>query len=166
MARPYTPLAFANEFIVRAGLFGVVHMKLQKLVYMCYGWWLVAHDEPVINEPPQVWKHGPVFKSLYSILASHGHTRISTVQSRFFTDGPERIDDNDYETHRLIDWVWEKYKGFDQFYLSDLTHRPGSPWYTTAESYGFAVPKETSIPKQVIAEHFRSIASERGFYER
>lgn len=83
MVRPYTPLAFANEFIVKAGPSGVVHMKLQKLVYMCYGWWLVAHDEPIINEAPQVWKHGPVFKSLYSVLATHGHSRSRTLKRAF-----------------------------------------------------------------------------------
>ena len=166
MVRPYTPLAFANEFIVKSGGSGVVHMKLQKLVYMCYGWWLVAHDDPIIDEAPQVWKHGPVFKNLYSVLASHGHRNITTVQSRFFTDGPDRVDDDDDEARQLLDWVWEKYRGFDQFYLSDLTHKVGSPWHTTARKHGFSVPFDTIISDDVIATHFRDIAAERGFYDQ
>lgn len=165
MACPYSPLAFANEFIVKAGPSGVVHMKLQKLVYMCFGWWLVAHDEPAINEAPQVWQHGPVFRSLYSTLASHGHQPIRALQSKFFTVAPDRVDDNDHDVNQLVDWVWNKYKPFDQFYLSDLTHKPGSPWYVTAESYGFKVPFNTEIPIDVIKDHFRVIAADRGFYE-
>lgn len=164
MVRPYTPLAFANEFIVKAAPVGVVHMKLQKLVYMCYGWWLVAHNEPIIDEAPQVWKHGPVFKSLYSVLATHGHSRIANTQTRFFTQFPDRVDDDDHEAIRLIDWVWQKYRGFDQFYLSELTHKEGSPWYTTAQQHNFSVPYETFIPDDVISRHFREIANDRGFY--
>lgn len=166
MDRPYTPLAFANEFIAKAGLAGVVHMKLQKLVYMCYGWWLVAHDEPIINEAPQVWKHGPVFKSLYNVLASHGHRSITTVQSRFFTESPDRVDGDDDEAHRLVDWVWEKYGTYSQYYLSDLTHQPGSPWQQTAARFDYSVPFNTAIPNDVIAAHFRGIATERGFYDQ
>ena len=76
MARPYTPLAFANEFIGRSGGYGVVHMKLQKLVYLCYGWWLVEHDDSIMSDAPEVWRHGPVFSSLYDILKGQGHAPI------------------------------------------------------------------------------------------
>lgn len=65
MPRPYHPLAFANEFILKAQPAGVEHMKLQKLVYYSYGWWIAYHEEPILTEPPQVWRYGPVFVSLY-----------------------------------------------------------------------------------------------------
>ncbi len=58
----YKPLAFANAFIAKAGASGVEHMKLQKLTYISYGWWLVYHEQPIMTEGPQVWKYGPVFK--------------------------------------------------------------------------------------------------------
>lgn len=163
VARPYTPLAFANEFICKATGIGVEHMKLQKLAYMCYGWWLVAHDQPIMNEEPQVWQHGPAFKSLYFVLNTFGHVRITEPQSRLYNTPPERIDQNDGEVHDLVDWVWMKYGGRSPFYLSDLTHRKGSPWYQTAERFDFRVPKNTPIPADTIKAHFRSIAEERGF---
>jgi uncharacterized phage-associated protein len=51
---------------------GAEHMKLQKLVYYAYGWWLLYHSEPIMTEPPEVWRHGPVFSSMYHALKHHG----------------------------------------------------------------------------------------------
>lgn len=163
MPAPYTPLAFANEFIGKSGATGVVHMKLQKLVYLCYGWWLVEHNNPIIDEPPQVWKHGPVFASLYDVLKGQGHASINTMQRHFFSDTPDRVDTGDQEAFDLVDWVWQQYGRYDQFYLSNLTHQPDSPWHTTAARFNFRVPMNTSIPLETICEHFRSIAADRGF---
>jgi uncharacterized phage-associated protein len=67
---PYSPLALANEFIVRfkPGE-GIEHMKLQKLVYCANGWWLVFNpNQPLVNKAPEVWKFGPVFPSLYHVM--------------------------------------------------------------------------------------------------
>jgi uncharacterized phage-associated protein len=166
MDRPYTPLAFANEFIAKSGPAGVVHMKLQKLVYLCYGWWLAEHDSSIIDEAPEVWQHGPVFASLYDVLKGFGHARVSTLQKRFFSDAPDRIDDDDEEALSLVDWVWQRYGRYDQFYLSDLTHQPRSPWHVTAEAFNFRVPRHTEIPLETIRDHFRSIAAARGFHAR
>ncbi|MCH2486470.1 MAG: SocA family protein [Erythrobacter sp.] len=138
-------------------------MKLQKLVYLCYGWWLVEHDESVIGEAPQVWKHGPVFRSLYQILRDFGHAQINTMQRRMFNETPDRVDDGDIEALDLIDWVWERYGRYDQFQLSDMTHQPNTPWYQTAANHNFRVPMNTEIPLPTIQEHFRAIAAERGF---
>ena len=163
MDRPYTPLAFANEFIAKASGHGLEHMKLQKLVYMCYGWWLVRHDAAIMNEAPQVWQHGPVFNSLYFILNSFGHKPIEHVQSRLYGVPPERIPYGDDEAHDLIHWVWMKYGARSAFYLSDLTHKAGSPWHQVVERYDYRVPRNTEIPIATITEHFRSIAHDRGF---
>ncbi len=166
MPGPFTPLAFANEFIARSAPHGVVHMKLQKLVYMCYGWWLVTHNDPIIGEQSEVWRHGPVFCSLYDTLKGHGHKPITKAQTKFFTREPDRVDDKVDkvdEVFRLIDWVSQRYGQYDQFYLSELTHRPGSPWYQTAAEYDFRVPRHTRIPVATIQQHFRKIAEDRGF---
>lgn len=56
MAVPYTPLAVANCFLEKFGENGgIEHMKLQKLVYFSYGWWLAArgmtNGKWAINRP-------------------------------------------------------------------------------------------------------------------
>lgn len=163
MPQPYSPLAFANEFIGKSDGIGVVHMKLQKLVYLCYGWWLVEHEASIINEAPEVWQHGPVFASLYDVLKGHGHTPIKTKQRYFFNRVPDEVDLEDDDAHSLIDWVWQRYGNYDQFYLSDLTHQIDTPWYKTAAQHKFRVPAHTKISDAIIKEHFCGIAADRGF---
>ena len=64
---PYTPLALANTFVARYGATRTLdHMKLQKLAFYTYGWWLAYNPNPILTEAPQVWKYGPVFGSLYN----------------------------------------------------------------------------------------------------
>lgn len=162
MPIPYKPLAVANEFIVMAGPGGVSHMKLQKLVYCAYGWWLAYHDEPFISEQPQVWQHGPVFKSLYFMLNQFGWRSITTVQNDNPFSAAPRVDDADAEVCAMISWVWERYKMRSAEYLSDLTHQPGSPWHETAREHGFRVPKNTPIPVARIQEHYRGLVHEYG----
>ncbi|MCP8894311.1 DUF4065 domain-containing protein [Shinella daejeonensis] len=162
MPMPYKPLAVANEFIVMAGPSGVSHMKLQKLVYCSYGWWLAYHDEPFISEQPQVWQHGPVFKSLYFALNQFGWRPITSVQNDNFTTPPPRVNDADHEICSMLEWTWGRYGMRSAEWLSDLTHKPGSPWYDTAAEFGFRVPKNTPIPVDRITAHYRDLVHEYG----
>jgi len=163
MPRPYKPIAFANEFIQKSGAAGIEHMKLQKLVYCSYGWWLAYHDDPILSEQPQVWQHGPVFKSLYHALKHHGRAPINKLQKDIPFQPFPRVDDGDVEVCELLDWIWERYGAKTAFYLSDLTHRAKSPWYTVASSYHFLVPPDTPISTEIIKQHYRGLVTEYGF---
>ena len=159
---PYRPLAVANEFIVRAAPDGVEHMKLQKLVYYAYGWWLAYEKTSFISEQPQVWQHGPVFKTLYHALKNHGRGPIPIVQSDSPFARPPRVDPADQKALELIDWVWERYKSYTSFDLSDMTHSPGSAWYIMAEQNNWRVRGETVIPDEIIRAVFLSEADNLG----
>jgi uncharacterized phage-associated protein len=74
-----------------------------------------------------------------------------------------RVDDGDTEVCSLLDWIWERYGSKTAFYLSDLTHSAGSPWQTVAASYKFRVPFGTTIPVEIIKQHYRGLATEYGF---
>lgn len=162
MPQPYKPIAFANEFIRRSYQNGVSHMKLQKLVYCSYGWWLAYNEKPVISEQPQVWRHGPVFKSLYFILQPHGWKPIRTFQNDNFTSPAPVIDDDDTEIGNMLDWVWGRYEDYSAEELSDLTHRTGSPWEQTVRECSGIIPRDTTIPDDRIKEHFRGLVQEYG----
>lgn len=162
MNRPYKPIAFANEFIKRSQTHGVSHMKLQKLVYCAYGWWLAYHNEPILSEKPQVWRHGPVFKSLYFALKHHGWHEIKTIQNDNFTTPSPSIDEDDAQVHGLLDWVWERYQNMSAEALSDLTHKKGSPWEQTVRDNQNQIQRDTEIPIATIIEHFRGLVNEYG----
>lgn len=65
--------AVANEFIRLALRDGkpVNPPKLQKLVYIAYGWHLAACLRPMTVEQPLAWRTGPAFPSLYFELMTH-----------------------------------------------------------------------------------------------
>ena len=160
MPAPYRPLVIANEFISRFGNEGIEHMKLQKLVYCAYGWWLASRGLEGVrltSEGPQVWTYGPVFKSLYRNLKVFGRSEITEPQS----DGPftavGRVDDDDLEVIQLIEWVWGRYGHLSGFALSDMTHKKGTPWHRVASEHGFVVPLNTPIPDKYIYEEFKML---------
>jgi uncharacterized phage-associated protein len=159
MVRPYSPLAIANEFIARCPHGnGIEHMKLQKLVYCANGWWLVFYPAaPLVNEAPQVWKFGPVFPSLYRVLKVYGSSAIKYAQSRSPFDAPDRVDEADEETLKLIQWTWRRYGHLSSFALSDMTHKEGTAWRRMAVEHNFRVPEGLDIPWGYIAQEFRRI---------
>jgi uncharacterized phage-associated protein len=158
MTVPYTPLAIANGFIEQFGTqSGIEHMKLQKLVYCSYGWWLAGHGMDAVrltDEGPEIWKHGPVFSSLYRVLRVFGSEPIRVPQSVTPFRDPDRVSDDDDEVQSIVTWIWGRYGHLSGFALSDLTHRPGTPWHRVASENNFRVAFNTEIPDQYIFEEF------------
>src|SRR5271165_2167081 len=83
---PHRPITVANEFVRQfGGANDIDHLKLQKLTYFTQGWWLAGHGEELLFERPQVWRYGPVFQSMYRILAGKGRApiRVPVVSNPF-----------------------------------------------------------------------------------
>lgn len=159
MVAPYLPTAVANHFVEQfanqSG--GIEHMKLQKLVYCAYGWWLAVNGlqgNRLTTEGPEIWRHGPVFSSMYRTFRIFGRQPIFEPQSANPMLPPVNVDEDDNYTRNFIHWVWGRYGHLSGFELSDLTHRPGSPWYRTAMDRNFQVAPNTRIPDEYIHEEF------------
>jgi len=71
---PYPALAIANEFIkvARERNKQLTPMELLKLVYFAHGWYLALSGVPLINEPVQAWRFGPVIPSIYHAFKRYG----------------------------------------------------------------------------------------------
>ncbi len=166
MPIPYNSVAIANTFLEGFGANGgIEHMKLQKLVYCSYGWWL-AHaglDGPrLTSDGPQIWRHGPVFPDLYHAFKVFGRKQITQMQSTNPFSQPDQVDENDEEIRAMIRWVWGRYGHLSGFTLSDMTHKPGTPWYRIAQERDFSVPYNTDIPDEYIFEEFQAIMDRDG----
>ena len=151
----YSALAIANTFLLRCGgERGIEHMKIQKLVYFTYGWWMAINAVRLINERPQVWAHGPVFKSLYHTLKSFGHTPIRHPQLRSPTeDHPEMVSGNNV-VPTYVDFVWERYGHLSSFALAGMTHQPDGAWSRIASEHDYKVPYDLEIPDEYVREEF------------
>lgn len=161
MPVPYSPLAIANRFIGKFGAKnGIEHMKLQKLVYCSYGWWLAAHGlhhERLTNEGPEIWKHGPVFDSLYQVLKVFGRSPITVPQSDNPFEAADVIDDGDEEASSLVNWIWGRYGHLSSYALSDMTHKTGTAWQRVAAERDYRVPYHTPIPDSYIFDEFAGL---------
>lgn len=157
---PYAPLAIANTFLAEHGAEsgGISHMKLQKLVFYAYGWWLASHDEPLTTEAPQVWKFGPVFNSLYSALAPFGMQPIEEPRRAVPIGAAPIVPDDEGEVRELLKWVWQRYGGHSASRLSDMTHAQGTPWQEEAAAHDYRVPRHHSIPEERTKAYFKSLA--------
>lgn len=162
MPVPYSSVAIANNFVERfaADVGGIEHMKLQKLVYCSYGWWLAARGMEgcrLTTDKPQIWKYGPVFSELYHVFKIFGRKQITEMKSLNPFDNPPNVDEGDEEVRTMIKWIWGRYGHLSSLTLSDMTHKPGTPWYRVAEEHGFRVPFNMPIPDEYIFEEFSAL---------
>lgn len=161
---PLPALNVANELLTLHG--DVSHMKLQKLLYYANGWWLATEGAPLLNEPPEVWRFGPVFRWLYSSLSRFGHSNIGgPVPVGPFGGGECPVLEGQADAdrvRRLLEWVWQEYGGKSAIQLSEDTHAPGTPWRQIAERHNFRVPQSTPIPAKLDWEYFSKLAQARG----
>lgn len=143
----YSPITIANYFIQEKGKYGkLTPMKLIKLTYLAYGWYLALKDgeERLISEKPEAWDYGPVFPTLYQSLKKYGRTEIDSILSY---DKDEVIDTADSE---FLNKIWSMYGKYNGVQLSAMTHSDDTPWkanYTKGCNY--------QISDEAILEHYR-----------
>jgi len=127
-----TPNTIAKYFLVKSRDDGdlVSPLKIQKLVYYAYVWFLVNKNKKLFNEKIEAWPNGPVIPSLYKQLKRYGSSPINVEE---FT---KVKDENEYNNltnlipknvRNLLDKVYSKYMTLTPFELVMLTHSE-KPW--------------------------------------
>lgn len=157
-------ISVANYFIGKAQQEGtsLTPMKLLKLVYIAHGWALGLYQTPLIAEEVQAWKYGPVVPSVYHDFRHYGRGHIER-QKPVFTNGEVFVPTvTDQETQQLLDSVWNAYRQLDGLQLSDITHRPNTPWDITWNQRGGCNTRGAVIPPDVIQQHYQQLAESRG----
>jgi len=152
----FSPATVANFFLDRARSQGRVLTPMQviKLVYIAHGWHWGYFDSPLISEPVEAWKFGPVIPSLYRDLKTYGNSPVQTSLRAPLHEEEELMHSGG--SAALLDHVWERYNRFNGVQLSTLTHQPGTPWDRTWEGGG-KWSRCSEIPEELIAEHYRQM---------
>ena len=154
----YTPRHIANYMLERAEQEGrpISNMKLQKLVYIAYGWALAVLDRKLFEEPIQAWQHGPVVPSLYHEFKHFRQRDIAGRAMEYDFDTADvtipNVDETDERLQTVLDRVWDTYKPYSAVSLRNMTHRPGTPWSETYEQGR----QDITIPDSLIKPHFES----------
>ncbi len=137
----------ANHIVFLAEKFGetVTNMKLQKLTYYAYAWFLVekSNREALFNEDIEAWQYGPVIPCVYDQFKSYGADAIKNPSS-------DEIQLNDIEK-QIIEDVFKIYGQKNAIELMEMTHNE-APW---RESYEEG--KNNSISRALIFNFYSSV---------
>lgn len=151
---PYTASHVANYFLGRAKAERrkITHLKLQKLVYVAYGWCWEFLGGQLFRDRIEAWKYGPVVPNLYHEFKHCGWMPIRQWSAHYDFDERQfliREVQPDGQVARVLHQVWEAYKEFSGRQLRDMTHSPGTPWDETYEP-----DRNLPVPDDLIRQHF------------
>ena len=101
----------------------LTHLKIQKMVYYAYGWYLAQHGRPLFdgNAQFEAWNHGPVIPNLYQEFKKYKGQPIPTPQNF----NPDVIGDK----MKFLDEIYTEYGYYSASQLRNLTHAASTPWY-------------------------------------
>ena len=126
-------------------------MALHKLTYMANGWHLAITGEPLVSDKPEAWDNGPVFRIIWDRIRDYGTNRAGKILKA--SGDPFEVELTPREA-KILEHVWKKYKKYTPFQLSDMTHKPGTPWTKTYFSKG----RNAVIEDDLVREHYRQLA--------
>ena len=121
--------------------------KVQKLLYILYGYFIARYGHKIITEEPKAWPYGPVFPKTRKQV---DYTNILPLSSGEFSEIKE-----DRELTEVLDRVIQHYASFSASELSEWSHKPGGPWDKTTKQQGF--DWSHPIPDEYIAEYFSNV---------
>ena len=150
MICPPVPPSYVSERLLHqaAGIGRVLTpMQVIKLVYISHGWMLGLLDQPLIGEPVEAWRYGPVVRSVYRKYRKYRGDPIAE-------QGAPHGDRLARQQQHLIDQVFQRYGEYSGIQLSRLTHQPETPWAIAWRS-GMSI-----IPDELIRVHYRRRAVE------
>ena len=128
--------AVANFFLekgVREGV-PIDQLKLQKLVYYAFAWYIANYNSELFSEDICAWPHGPVVQELWREFKRFGRDSITTLATQLQVSPvgimetvTPKIPQNP-QVISLLDAVWKSYKGYTGIQLSNMTHATDEPW--------------------------------------
>jgi uncharacterized phage-associated protein len=127
-------------------------MQLMKLVYIAHGWSLAILNRDLFSDRIEAWKYGPVIPTLYQATKRFGREPIPSHLIE--DDEPSPLE---HDVQEFLEDVFSKYGHLSGINLSNLTHRPGSPWDQRFRDGEINI----EIPDDLIREHYLGKLNDR-----
>ncbi len=122
----------------------ITNMKLQKLLYYSYAWYLVEKKKKLFDDKIFAWKYGPVVLNVYERYGVYGAEPIKEAQG----GDPESLD---LFSKRIIEDVFAIYGGKSAIELMELSHSE-APWRDTFNPQ----KQNTEIPDKLIFSFYEA----------
>lgn len=123
--------------------------KMQKLLYIAYGWYLAVKKQRLTDEHPQAWPYGPVFPVTREQLLNADLYAINRSAEEFASLNSDTI------LQQLMEAVFRTFGSWTASQLTAWSHGDGSPWEKTTELSGFKWGYR--IPDEYIASYFNML---------
>lgn len=160
MQSPYPVEAIANALLQIAfdARQPVTHLKLQKLVYLTHGHFLVETGRPLVDEMFVAAPYGPVNLTLWDATARSYHAfRGNPIRCLLLdqSDGlPYPSPVADRSAQAAISFVWRAYGDLDDLSLSTICHRETGAWARTWHKSERQKVFQQKIPNDEIRAEF------------
>lgn len=135
------------DYIITKSHGQLTPLQIINLVFISHGYTLALTNKPLISEPVEAWKYGPIIPSLYHALSKYGtayvmYTIYDNVDIRMDPDHEKLLRDKLGNMHEIVDRVMNTHDHLSGSELSRLTHKKGTPWrkYYTNDELGAVMP--------------------------
>lgn len=135
----------------------LTQLSLLKIIYFAHGWYLVKTGRPLISHPIEAWKYGPVIKVVRDAFKASGGNTIKTRAERLDikTGEVKEVEPDLTEPDcQFVAAVYESYKHYEAWALSEMTHEAGSPWHKVWHAQAAAGSLGLRIRNEDIRRHF------------
>ena len=127
---PMSPTIVCNNILSRgfAEKRDISPMKLQKLMYFVACEYQKDAHTVLFSEPFEVWRYGPVIRSVYDEFKAYGKNAISSYAKD--AKGTAYIVDESTspKLKNAINRIWNAFKDWEAIPLSNITHEDKSGW--------------------------------------
>lgn len=155
----YDGRAVANLLLDQADTLGLqlTHMAIHKIAYFGHGWHLAQFGVPLIKQPFEAWRHGPVIQSVWEAFKQVKGGAVRGRAMRF--DPVERtlsiaVEKFSSDTQAFVFDILRGYGAVRPLELSRLTHRFGGPWHRVWHAPAGTVTLGMEIPNDWIRDEF------------
>lgn len=148
-----TAAAVADYILAYAAERGVAitHLKLQKLLYFCYGCYLARTGEELFAEPLEAWPKGPVEPGQWRRFAGFHAAPISVVEGAIAMAEGVRRD--------VLDETLDSYSPLSPSMLVQQSH--GVAWTAARGDLAPNGRSNTRLDRALIAAEFEEMLKER-----
>ena len=131
------------------------HLKLEKLVYLCFADYLCKYDKELFTDKIYAYKYGPVIKNVYKKYKAYGYSEIDEedIDATGIYEMPSRsrilFADDGINKIQSIEDTLNKYGKLSASDLVKITHKKNTPWFLSGKGIMF----NSVIKNDVIKEY-------------
>ena len=131
----------ANWFLNKESM---SHKKLEKLLYLAYGYTFVILNKNLFDNEFYAYVHGPIVKAIYNQYQDYGLSEIGkiSIKPKF-----------DADTEDVLEQVWQVYGKYDGIELESIV-RQTMPWQKARQGISNLDGRGYKISQQDIADYF------------